>query len=294
MYCQICPRACHAERNAETGAGICQMLALPKVARAALHHWEEPCISGKKGSGTIFFSGCNLHCVFCQNYEISWQNQGKVISVAQLKKLFQNLIEQGAHNINLVNPTHYSHLLAEVLAQSWPVPIVWNSSGYESVETLRSLAGKVQIYLPDLKYADAALAQRYAKVPDYFTVATEAILEMQRQVGDYQLDEQGMLQKGVLIRHLLLPGAVENTKQVIQWVQQQFKPGQVLFSLLAQYLPWGELQDYPELNRKLYASEYEEAMVALFDAGIEDGFVQELSAADDGYIPDFRLVGIEE
>ena len=208
----------------------------PVVARAALHQWEEPCISGTNGSGTVFFSGCVLGCVFCQNASISHEHFGKTVSVPKLRAIFEELIAQGAHNINLVSPTPYALAIRKALETPLDVPVVWNTGGYERVETLRAMEGKVQIWLPDLKYADSALAGQYSGAEDYFERATAAILEMYRQVGPYVM-EDGLLKSGVVIRHLMLPGALPNTKAVMDWVAEHFKSGEVLFSLMAQYTP---------------------------------------------------------
>ena len=262
------------------------------MARAALHFWEEPCISGTRGSGAVFFSGCSLRCVFCQNQEISAGGFGKDISVERLLEIFDELIARGAHNINLVNPTHFAGAIAEALDKPLPVPVVYNSGGYDRVETLRMLDGKVQVYLPDMKYAQAELGARYARADDYPEFAKAAIQEMVRQTGPYQLDENGMLVSGVLIRHLVLPGHLQNTRQVIDWVAQTFAPGTVLFSLMSQYIPCGDLSHTPELNRRLTKREQDAAEDYLFAAGIEDGFVQERASAKQEYIPAFDLTGV--
>mgnify|MGYP001650925475 FL=1 len=262
------------------------------MARAALHFWEEPCISGTRGSGAVFFSGCSLRCVFCQNQEISAGGFGKDISVERLREIFDELIARGAHNINLVNPTHFAGAIAEALDKPLPVPVVYNSGGYDRVETLRMLDGKVQVYLPDMKYAQAELGARYARADDYPEFAKAAIQEMVRQTGPYQLDENGMLVSGVLIRHLVLPGHLQNTRQVIDWVAQTFAPGTVLFSLMSQYIPCGDLSHTPELNRRLTKREQDAAEDYLFAAGIEDGFVQERASAKQEYIPAFDLTGV--
>ena len=262
------------------------------MARAALHFWEEPCISGTRGSGAVFFSGCSLRCVFCQNQEISAGGFGKDISVERLREIFDELIARGAHNINLVNPTHFAGAIAEALDKPLPVPVVYNSGGYDRVETLRMLDGKVQVYLPDMKYAQAELGARYARADDYPEFAKAAIQEMVRQTGPYQLDENGMLVSGVLIRHLVLPGHLQNTRQVIDWVAQTCAPGTVLFSLMSQYIPCGDLSHTPELNRRLTKREQDAAEDYLFAAGIEDGFVQERASAKQEYIPAFDLTGV--
>ncbi|HAO69812.1 MAG TPA: radical SAM protein [Ruminococcaceae bacterium] len=264
----------------------------PVVARAALHFGEEPCISGERGSGAVFFSGCSLRCVFCQNYGISAENFGEEITVSRLREIYQELIGKGAHNINLVNPTHFVRAIAQSLEEPLPVPVVYNCGGYELVESLRRLEGKVQIYLPDLKYADDRLALRYSGAADYWERAREAITEMVRQTGPYCLDEAGMLQSGVLIRHLILPGQVQNSKRILDWIADSFSAGTVLVSLMSQYLPCGKAENFPEINRTLYQEEYDEVEAYLFQKGIEDGFLQELSSADDAYIPAFDLTGV--
>lgn len=294
--CNFCPHNCNADRPREEGApgqlGLCHSAWAPKVARAGLHFWEEPCISGTKGSGTVFFTGCNLHCVFCQNYAISFQETGKEITVQHLREIYENLIKQGANNINLVTPTHFIPAILASLKEPLPVPVVYNSSGYEKVETLKSLAGKVQIYLPDLKYHDDKIARKYSHAPHYFAIATEAIREMYRQVGPYKLGKDGLLAKGVIIRHLILPGCTADSKAVIDWVAKTFKPGQVMFSLMHQYIPCGRAVDFPEINRKLMAEEYKEVEAYLFKSSIEDGFVQEEEAADGEFIPSFDGTGV--
>lgn len=265
---------------------------MPRAARAALHFWEEPCLSGEQGSGAVFFSGCTLHCVYCQNYLISSENQGWEVTPQQLRRIYEDLIAKGALNIDLITATHYLPYILPSLEKPLPVPVVYNTGGYEKVETLRRLEGKVQIYLPDLKYTDAALARRYSGAADYFPVATRAIREMFRQVGPYRLDQQGIMKKGVIIRHLILPGHTDDSKRVIDWVAHTFRPGQVMFSLMRQYIPCGEAAHYPEINRPLTEEEYQEVEAYLFDSPIEDGFVQEAPSADSQFIPAFDGTGI--
>lgn len=289
--CNLCPRNCNVDRSEKADSsgkyGVCHSGWLPKIARAGLHYWEEPCISGTKGSGTVFFTGCNLHCVFCQNYDISFKEQGKEVSVEHLREIYHNLIAQGAHNINLVTAAHYVEAITQSLQEPLSVPVVYNSSGFEKVETLKKLAGKVQIYLPDLKYHDAKLAEKYSHAPEYFSLATAAIREMYRQVGPYKLRENGLMEKGVIIRHLIMPGCTKDSKAVIDWVAKTFRPGQVMFSLMHQYVPCGRAADYPEINRKVTKEEYGEVEDYLFNSTIEDGFVQEEDAADKEFIPSF-------
>lgn len=269
------------------------MPSVPVLARAALHMWEEPPISGKRGSGTIFFSGCSLRCAFCQNEQISRDCYGKPITMERLREICQELIAQGAHNINFVNPTHYAHVVAELLEKPLGAPTVFNSGGYDKVETLRMLEGKVDIYLPDLKYVESDAARRYAKAADYPERAKQAILEMFRQTGPCQFDEDGMLQKGVIIRHLVLPGQLEAAKQVMDWVKDNFNPGDVLFSLMSQYIPYGHASDYPEINRPLRKSEARKANEYMDLIGL-DGFTQEPASASEQFIPPFDLTGVEK
>lgn len=291
--CNLCPRKCNTQRKAltDSGKGFCNMGENPVVARAALHFWEEPPISGTNGSGTVFFSGCNLKCVFCQNEEISSGCFGKEITVERLREIYFELINQGAHNINLVTGTHFINAIAKSLEQPLPVPVVYNCGGYESIDSLKLLEGKVQIYLPDLKYADNELALKYSDAPNYFEIATNAIKEMFRQIGKYEFDENGIMTKGVIIRHLILPDNLENTKKIIDWVKDNFNDGEVLFSLMSQFTP-NKTCKIPELSRRLTQDEYDEIEDYLFDSGIEDGFFQELSSAKEEYIPPFNLEGV--
>ena len=288
MSCDICPRHCRADRK--SGTGFCGVGENYKIARAALHFWEEPCISGKNGSGTVFFTGCNLRCVYCQNYEISRELKGKEVSAFQLKRIFEDLIEQGAENINLVNPTHYADRLAELLGDfASPVPIVYNSSGYESVETLKKLCGKIDIYLPDFKYTRSDKAQKYSLAPDYPEVAKKAILEMRSQVED-SFDERGMMQSGLIVRHLILPQNTNSSLEALGWLSDNLKDTCV--SLMAQYVPCGNLEEYPELNRKITEREYNKVLSFALSKGIDKLFIQELASADKKFIPAFDFTGI--
>jgi len=254
--------------------------------------WEEPPISGTRGSGAVFFSGCPLGCVFCQNEAISRRDFGRTVTPARLREICLELTAQGAHNINFVNPTHFAHAVGEALEGGpLPVPAVWNSGGYDRVETLRALEGKIQIYLPDLKYLDPALAARWSGAGDYPQAATAAIREMFRQTGPYILDENGILQRGVIIRHLILPGQVEQAKAVMDWVSREFPPGGVLFSLMSQYTPWGDLSSRPELDRRLRPGEIRSAQAYMENLGLT-GFVQERTSAEESYTPAFDLTGI--
>ena len=294
--CTLCPRQCGVSRPARTdkpvAGSVCGMGTDAVVARAALHFWEEPCLSGKNGSGTVFFSGCPLRCVFCQNRTISADRFGKALSPAELRAVFDNLIAQGAHNLNLVTPTHFVPAILKALGDGVPVPVVYNTGGYESLDTLHLLDGHVDVYLPDMKYRDGTMAKRYSKAPDYPEVAAEAIKEMFRQVGPVQFDEHGLLQKGMIIRHLLLPGGLQNTKAVIDWVADTFPKGAVLFSLMSQYTPVSLPDGYPELDRRLTTRECTRAADYLAERGIEAGYVQERSSAKEEYIPAFDLTGL--
>lgn len=287
MICSICPRHCNVDRS--VNLGFCQSPDNFRVARAALHFWEEPCISGKEGSGTVFFSGCNLKCVFCQNNEINAENKGIEISDDKLISIFENLISQGANNINLVNPTHYAKRLAKVLGR-WksPVPIVYNSSGYEEVETLKALDGLIDIYLPDLKYIRAEKAMRYSKAADYFEKASAALLEMRRQVED-KFDGD-IMKSGMIIRHLILPQNTNSSIAVLDFIKSNFP--NTFVSLMAQYTPCGDLSEFPEINRKITKREYEKVVNYAFDNSFDKLFIQELSSADKSFIPKFDFTGV--
>lgn len=292
MRCTLCPRNCGALRTKTGGQGWCRMPSVPVLARAALHHWEEPPISGTRGSGTIFFSGCPLGCVFCQNGKISRQNFGRAVTPDRLREICEELIAQGAHNLNFVSPTHYAHVLAALL-ENWhpPVPVVFNTGGYDKTDTLRGLEGKIDVYLPDLKYLDGETAQRYSAASDYPETAQAAIREMVRQTGPYQLDGDGLLRRGVILRHLLLPGRLPQAKAVMDWAAESFPPKTILFSLMSQYTPWGRAAEFPPLDRPLRRSECRSAAAYLANLGLE-GFVQEESAARAEYIPAFDLTGV--
>ncbi len=293
-HCTLCPRACGATREETSGAGFCGMGANPVVARAALHFWEEPCISGKRGSGTVFFTGCSLKCVFCQNYQISTKREvGKSISVQELADLFDRLAAQGAHNINLVNPTHFALPIARALQlRKPPIPVVYNSGGYETLETLQMLDGLIDIYLPDFKYINNELAQKYSGAANYTETVQAAVLEMARQTGPAQFDADGMMTRGTIVRHLILPGNTRNSIAVFDWLGANLPEG-VLVSLMAQYVPCGRAADYPDLNRKITKREYEKVQEHLFRLNL-DGFVQEKKSASQSFIPPFNLEGVLE
>lgn len=294
--CRLCPRECAVLRplsRTQSGAyGVCGEARLPVVARAAIHRFEEPCISGTRGSGTVFFCGCPLRCVYCQNRTISLSRAGREVTVEQLRAIFRRLTAQGVHNLNLVTPTHFTEAIIEALEEKPPVPVVYNTSGYERVETLARLEGKVQVYLPDMKYALVEPAERYSAAPDYPQVAMAAIREAFRQTGPYRLNEEGIMEKGVLIRHLILPNQLENTRRVIDFVADTFPKGSVKFSLMSQYTPVDVPASYAELSRRITRREYTRAYEYMLERGIEDGYVQERSSAEETYIPDFDLTGV--
>lgn len=289
--CTICPRACGVDRG-EDGKGVCQSGGEMRVARAAPHFWEEPPISGERGSGAVFFTGCPLGCVFCQNREISQRgrrNDGAVFSPEELSAVFFRLVSQGVHNINLVTPTHFAPLVREALLyKKLPVPVVYNTSGYESVETLRTLEGLVDIYLPDFKYAQGELARRLSFAPDYPETALSAIGEMVRQAGAPVYGEDGMMQKGVLIRHLILPGHTKNSLEALELIAKRF-PG-IPVSLMAQYTPpepFPEGERFPELTRRVTQRELLKVQNRMFELEL-DGFVQSRSSSGSRYVPDFH------
>ena len=282
---------CNIMRS-ETGSGVCKMGAEAVVSRAAPHFDEEPVISGTRGSGAIFFAGCALRCRFCQNYGISHGGFGRRVSVEGLKHIYADLIAQGVHNINLVNPTHFVEPILASLSDGLPVPVVWNTGGYERVETIRRLEGRVCVFLPDLKYRFEDAAGRYSGARDYFTHASAAIREMLRQTGPVTLDRDGMIQSGVIVRHLILPGRVEESKAILRWIAGEL-PG-AWVSLMAQYVPMGDVAGVDALERRLTQEEYDEVVDCLFALGLEDGFVQELSSAEEKYIPQFDLTGVPD
>lgn len=294
VVCNLCPRGCGVDRD--KSRGLCGMSNTVKAARAALHFYEEPCISGKNGSGTIFFSGCSLKCCFCQNYQISDEGFGKEISNERLSDVFLELQDKGAHNINLVNPTHFTPQIIEALkavkGDKLKIPIVYNTSGYERTEALQKLDGYIDIYLPDIKYKSPELSQKYSKARDYFDYASKAVLEMFRQTGKAVYDKNGLLKKGLVIRHLVLPGAYRDSIDIIDWISENLPCDDILLSIMCQYTPCHKSCDYPEINRRLTTFEYQKVVKALEDRCITHGYIQERNSATDEYVPPFNLEGI--
>ncbi|MCI9422469.1 radical SAM protein [Lachnospiraceae bacterium WCA-9-b2] len=293
--CVLCPRMCHANRLAGR-IGYCRETAELVAARAALHMWEEECISGKAGSGTVFFSGCNLGCIFCQNHNISQAKAGKVISVGRLSEIFLELQGQGANNINLVTPTHYVPQIIEALnlakGQGLNIPIVYNTSGYERVDTLRMLKGYVDIYLPDFKYMDERLAGEYSQAPDYPVYAKQALEEMVSQTGEFKMDETtGLLQRGVVVRHLVMPGHVKNSKEVIRYLYNTYG-NRILISIMNQYTPMSQVENHALLGRRVTKREYEKVVDYALELGVECGYIQEGKAARQSFIPEFDGEGV--
>ena len=296
MGCIKCPRKCNKERQEGnmSSYGYCQVSVLPKVARAALHFWEEPCISGEEGSGTVFFSGCNLRCVYCQNVEIAAGVRGKTISTERLAEIFLELQEKGANNINLVTPSHYYAQIKESLLlvkEKLHIPVIANTSSYDSVEVLREMEGLIDIYLADYKYADSVLAAKYSHAADYPQVAAEALKEMFRQVGEPEFDERGIMKKGMIVRHLLLPGCGADSKAVLKFLYETFGDS-IFISIMNQYTPLSHVEKYPELNRRITEEEYEEIVDYAIELGIENGFVQEGETAEESFIPSFDGEGV--
>ena len=295
--CTLCPRNCAVDRTAGE-RGICGQTDELKVARATLHFWEEPCISGEEGSGTVFFSGYSLHCVFCQNEEIANGTVGKVTSIARLAEIFIELQEKGANNINLVTPGHFIPQIKEALTlarqQGLRLPIVYNTSSYESLDAIKSLEGFVDIYLPDFKYMDSTLAGKYSHAADYAQVAKLAIAEMVRQTGAPVFDEkgeEGLIKRGTIVRHLTLPGCLADSKEIIRYLYETYG-NRIYISIMSQFTPLSNVAAYPELNRRVTEEEYEELVDFAIDLGLEQGFIQEGDVAEESFIPDFDCEGV--
>lgn len=289
--CNACPRKCNVERNiGEFYRGFCKMPYNAVLARASLHLWEEPVISGERGSGAIFFSGCNLRCVFCQNFEISHENFGKQVSKSEFIDIVKRLENQGAHTINLVNPTHFVPFIKEVFSEYKPsVPVVYNTGGYDDVESIRSLQGLIDVYLPDLKYFDSDVSKKYSNAENYFEKASKAVVEMQRQVGKSVIKD-GIMQKGMIIRHLVLPKNTDQSIKILRWIKDNL-PIDTYISLMSQYVPYVKTE-YKELNRRIVTAEYQKVIDEFERLGFENGFMQERSSAQTDFIPKFDLSGV--
>ena len=288
--CTICPHKCGTDRRKQVGR--CKSTDKVKIALYSTHNFEEPCISGEKGSGTIFFSNCNMNCIYCQNYEISQQEKGKEITIEELADIMIKQQEKGVENINLVTPTSYVlHIIESIKIaknKGLHIPIVYNTNGYESIETLKLLEGYIDIYLPDLKYYYNKLGEKYSKVNDYFEIATKAIKEMYRQVGAPHLNENGIMKKGLMIRHLVLPNNIQNSKQVLKWIKENID-NEVFVSIMAQYFPTYKAKNVDELARKLTKHEYEEIERYLYNLNLENGYIQELGEHEEEYVPNWEF-----
>lgn len=288
--CQICPHKCKIDRTKQIGR--CKATDKIKIALYSIHNFEEPCISGTKGSGTIFFSNCNMNCIYCQNYEISQLGKGKEITIHELADIMIKQQEKGVENINLVTPTSYTLQIIEAIKiakkKGLKIPIVYNTNGYENVETLRLLEGYIDIYLPDLKYYDNEISKKYSKVDNYFEIATKAIKEMYRQVGQPILDKNGIMTKGLMIRHLVLPNNIENSKKILKWIKENLD-NNIYVSIMAQYFPTYKAKETDDLNRKLTNKEYEEIENYLYDLNLENGYIQELGEHEEEYVPKWDI-----
>ena len=289
--CTLCPHNCKVNRL-EGKKGRCKCDNTLKIALASLHMFEEPCISGANGSGTVFFTNCNLNCIYCQNYEISQGGKGKEITIQTLADIFIKQQEKGAHNINLVTPTMYVYQIIEAIKLArktgLKIPIIYNSNGYENVETIKMLNGYIDVYLPDLKYYTNELSKKYSNVDNYFEVATNAIKEMYSQVGNAVFDDNGIIQKGVIIRHLVLPNHIQNTKNILKWINENL-PKDIYVSVMAQYFPTYKAKNDSLINRKLNKKEYKEVLNYLYSLDLQNGYIQELGNHEEEYVPDFNL-----
>lgn len=289
--CEICPHKCKIDRI-NNQIGRCKSKDTVKVAIASVHNFEEPCISGKNGSGTVFFSNCNLSCDFCQNYEISQLGHGKEISIERLAEIFLEEQDKNVNNINLVTPTSYVIQIIEAIKiakkNGLKIPIIYNTNGYENIETIKVLNGYIDIYLPDLKYAEDDLAKRYSKIENYFEIATKAIREMYNQVGKIEFDENGIIKKGVIIRHLILPNHIENSKKVLKWIDENM-PKDIWLSVMTQYFPTYKAKQIKDLNRKITKNEYKIIENYLFTLNLENGFLQELGKNEENYVPNWEI-----
>lgn len=289
--CEICPHKCQIDRT-KNQIGRCKSKDTVKLALASIHNFEEPCISGGNGSGTVFFSNCNLSCEFCQNYEISQQGLGKEISIERLAEIFIEQQSRGADNINLVSPTSYAVQIIEAIKiaknNGLKIPIIYNTNGYENVETLKLLDGYIDVYLPDLKYAENDLAKKYSKIENYFEIATSAIKEMYRQVGENEYDENGIIKKGIIIRHLILPNHTENSKKVLKWIAENM-PKNITVSVMAQYFPTYKAKEIKDINRKITKYEYQKIENYLYSLDLENGYIQEMGNNEEIYVPKWEI-----
>lgn len=292
-YCSMCPRNCMVDRTKTIGK--CNAGSAIKIAKAFLHRWEEPCISGTNGSGTIFFSGCNLKCIFCQNYKISQDGYGKELSHEEFQQIILNLQQKGALNINFVSPSHYTKSIVEclkVLGSRLEIPVVYNSNGYDSVSGLKLLDGFVSIYLPDIKYFKNESSLKYSDAKDYFNTASAAVLEMYRQVGRAQFNEEGIMQKGLIIRHLVLPGMTGESIKILDFIKSNLPTDDIVVSIMSQYTPFYNSHLYPEIDRRIIRKEYEKVLNHFLKLDFANGYFQERDSADSKYVPDFDLEGI--
>jgi len=289
--CEVCPHRCKIDRT-KNQIGRCKSKDTVKVAIASIHKFEEPCISGRNGSGTVFFSNCNLLCEFCQNYEISQQGLGKEISVERLAEIFIEQQLRGAENINLVSPTSYAVQIIEAIkiakSKGLKIPIIYNTNGYENVETIKLLNGYIDVYLPDLKYAENDLAKKYSKIENYFEIATSAIKEMYRQVGENEYDESGIIKAGIIIRHLILPNHTENSKKVLKWIAENM-PKNITVSVMAQYFPTYKAKEIKDINRKITKYEYQKIENYLYSLELENGYIQEMGNNEEIYVPKWEI-----
>ena len=288
--CKLCPHKCKVNRL-EGKIGRCRATEKVKISLVSLHHFEEPCISGTNGSGTIFFSNCNFNCVFCQNYKISQEGMGQDVSIEFLANSMLEEQNKGAHNINLVTPVMYVYHIIEAIkiakAKGLNIPIIYNSNGYENIETLKLLEGYIDIYLPDFKYANNELGKKYSNINNYFEITSKAIKEMYRQVGPPKLDENGLIKRGLIIRHLILPNEIENSKKVLKWIIDNIGK-KVYVSIMAQYFPTYKAKNISELNRKINKDEYKKIEEYIYKIGIENGYMQDLGEHEEEYVPDFK------
>lgn len=289
--CTICPHNCKVNRI-QGQKGNCQATDKVEIARADLHFFEEPCISGENGSGTVFFSHCNLHCQYCQNYEISQEGKGKEVTIDKLAEIFLKLQEKGANNINLVTPTMYVYQIREALEiakkNGLNLPVIYNTNTYENIQTIQALDGYVDVYLPDLKYYSDEIAQKYSKIDKYFETATKAILEMHKQVGSVKFDDKGIIQKGIMIRHLVLPNHLQNSKHILKWIKENM-PEDIYVNVMAQYFPTYRAKQIPGIDRKLTKKEYAEIETYFYTLDFQNGYIQELGEHEEEYVPDFNL-----